>query len=566
MLRCKSDGLVVHPHYICDGQVQCRMFQDDERMCKDSQILECPTGCTCVGQTAHCNASGLVTNRRVPQLLGLIVELHYVNLELLKRSADLRVLAVFHIRVTSNVLYLIRKQLFLHRLTLRDNDMTAVEPYAFDGLHFLRDIEIKENSLHSISSNAFSGLNNVLQLNLSSLSIRSLGDYPFSEMNVLQIIDLSNNNIKRLKKTNFQTKRQITLLILINNSISYIETNTFTNFHIQHIVFNNLAIVCFVKSYQNNVTMSKLDICPKLLPNRYFTLLYVLVSLAIFISNFLVIIRHSKSAINHSILIQNLAIADTLYAGYLIVISVTHLQYSEQFPLYVQIWIASHMCKLSTFLFAVSILQSKIILLIMLYSYFKITKGALGRKASSKKRIYFTLIFLWTVTGSLVCAYVVFVKNNYSSCAPFLVNSTGPLVSYIAYVVSVTLIVITVVTVIVTYTAVISAIASSARSTNRIDTVMSQLQGLRFKRTISVLTCVLANSFVVVLPLLNFIDTSLAQKYDQAIYVLFVPLEACLNPFMYTLIPELKRKRTMWKQKKKNPNIIQDVNYVTVLK
>ena len=44
LLRCRGDGICVHPTDICDGIVHCLMSGDDEKLC---HMLPCPETCIC---------------------------------------------------------------------------------------------------------------------------------------------------------------------------------------------------------------------------------------------------------------------------------------------------------------------------------------------------------------------------------------------------------------------------------------------------------------------------------------------------------------------------------------
>ena len=56
LLYCKEDDICIHEHQYCDGIVHCQLSRDDEFLCENEQ---CPSGCTCHGQTVFCPSDGM---------------------------------------------------------------------------------------------------------------------------------------------------------------------------------------------------------------------------------------------------------------------------------------------------------------------------------------------------------------------------------------------------------------------------------------------------------------------------------------------------------------------------
>lgn len=138
-------------------------------------------------------------------------------------------------------------------LSLSDNGMQVIEPYAFLGLPGLRVLDLSHNQLNSISARAFHGLPELRSLYLNdtvspaavtqlsiALNIQSLRN--------LRRLELAGNRLKSVLLMRFDIYNLHTL-VLVNNSIQSIGWENVTNLYQQrnlrvYLSFNPFRCTC----------------------------------------------------------------------------------------------------------------------------------------------------------------------------------------------------------------------------------------------------------------------------------------------------------------------------------
>ncbi|XP_063592201.1 slit homolog 2 protein-like [Penaeus indicus] len=159
-------------------------------------IITCPFGCFCLSETkVICNKGSLES---IPDNLPATVE----ELKFSRNPLP---------GLTSDMFRRWRK---LRTLTLDDNAIRDIKPFAFRGLASLHEISIQNNPLTELPQFSFAGLENVSLINLSKNRIEAIHPYVFAGSRNLGIINLKENPLIRVEARAFSGLRNIHFIYL----------------------------------------------------------------------------------------------------------------------------------------------------------------------------------------------------------------------------------------------------------------------------------------------------------------------------------------------------------------
>ncbi|XP_062136572.1 protein slit isoform X1 [Drosophila sulfurigaster albostrigata] len=142
---------------------ECRMDSD------------CPAMCQCEGTTVDCAGRGL---KEIPR----DIPLH--TTELLLNDNELG-------RINSDGLF--GRLPHLVKLELKRNQLTGIEPNAFEGASRIQDLQLGENKIKEISNKMFLGLHQLKTLNLYDNQISCVMPGSFEHLNSLTSLNLASN-------------------------------------------------------------------------------------------------------------------------------------------------------------------------------------------------------------------------------------------------------------------------------------------------------------------------------------------------------------------------------------
>jgi Leucine-rich repeat (LRR) protein len=169
-------------------------------------------------------------------------------------------------------------------ITLDDNEIEDIEPFAFEGLPAVRGINISGNnlkilkpdtfrslqslnSLRLISSNVevvmpetFRDLDNLVELNLSNNSIKMLEDDVFLDLPLLEVLILTHNQIHTIKKEIFNGLHEMKILNLSFNDLTYLKTASFKGLNkLENLdLSHNKISVTEIDTFQNLTNLVRL--------------------------------------------------------------------------------------------------------------------------------------------------------------------------------------------------------------------------------------------------------------------------------------------------------------------
>ncbi|XP_039229234.1 protein slit isoform X3 [Drosophila yakuba] len=142
---------------------ECRMDSD------------CPAMCHCEGTTVDCTGRGL---KEIPR----DIPLH--TTELLLNDNELG-------RISSDGLF--GRLPHLVKLELKRNQLTGIEPNAFEGASHIQELQLGENKIKEISNKMFLGLHQLKTLNLYDNQISCVMPGSFEHLNSLTSLNLASN-------------------------------------------------------------------------------------------------------------------------------------------------------------------------------------------------------------------------------------------------------------------------------------------------------------------------------------------------------------------------------------
>ena len=205
LLKCSQDNLCVHPYYIYDGNVQCLLSQDDERIIDLVNLPQCSN----VGFTVQC----IKVNITLQNILDLSLKLQYlqlVSVTLQYHDAMFQhFIIIYLLNLTSTLLQAgLTSSLFqglttLRTLILKNAGIRSIESNAFVDLTVLELLDLQDNYLQVINPLTFNGIHTLDNLDLSMLHIEELQSCTFCVVHAIDYLDVSMNDLTVLHAFSF---------------------------------------------------------------------------------------------------------------------------------------------------------------------------------------------------------------------------------------------------------------------------------------------------------------------------------------------------------------------------
>ena len=107
----------------------------------------------------------------------------------------------------------------LEYLDLGRNQISVLDPLAFDGLDQLTVLKLDDNRFTTVPSNAFTIIPHLLELHLGQNGIQSLEADVFRDLSRLSILDLTGANIYNVSNLGFRGLRRLQVLRLGKNAL-----------------------------------------------------------------------------------------------------------------------------------------------------------------------------------------------------------------------------------------------------------------------------------------------------------------------------------------------------------
>ncbi len=183
-----------------------------------------------------------LSNQRINSLEGLLyvpeiekcqaLDLHHNQISSIQPGAfqgltNLEWLHLDHNQISSIQPGTFQELVSLRRIHLNNNQITSIQPGSFQGLSQLEKLLLNNNRITSIQPGTFQGLQNLGVLELDHNQISSIQPGTFQGLSKLWELNLKNNQISTIQPGTFQGLTNLLSLILRNNQISTIQPGSF---------------------------------------------------------------------------------------------------------------------------------------------------------------------------------------------------------------------------------------------------------------------------------------------------------------------------------------------------
>ncbi|CAG5131361.1 unnamed protein product [Candidula unifasciata] len=380
---CKDSRVCVHMDLVCDKFPHCPKG-DDELNCR----MTCRTGFLCVGgaisvynydrntpltslsfidrRTRYLNLSGLILTEIFPIAF---LELSMDNLNaLILTECKIKELGNFtDIFTGTNSVRSILGLSSVHTLDLSYNDIQHINEHSLlKTMYNLRVINLSHNRrLTEINPMAFqlSGLQSALQyIDLSYTQIKTTGQL-FNQLASLLFLNLSNTQLMDLNEETFSTASHLKLQILDLRSIdiTYLHPDTFKGVMISTGMYTDTYSLCCPQvrgtGIHSDVCHSPVDplsSCSDLMGEVFKRILLWLVGLVAIIGNLIVIvyrIKWTRSLLTkaYGMFVVHLAVSDVIMGIYLLIIASADLYYRDTYIWYERQWRRHTVCQIAGF-------------------------------------------------------------------------------------------------------------------------------------------------------------------------------------------------------------------------
>ncbi|KAF7494318.1 Putative G-protein coupled receptor [Sarcoptes scabiei] len=325
----------------CNERLDCPVLSDwaDEQLCPFfcSENRQCP----CIDTTINCSDQALskIPEHIEDQILRMILKGNQLGLNL--------------------TLNMFNKLDRMHMIDLSENQIQFIPPGLFRKLWKLRILSLNGNQIRSIREHAFSGLTSLKTLDLSNQRIISLQKNSFNGLRSLKNLDLSNNLLLELYDGVFSGLSNVISIDLHLNKIKNIGSKTFQGLNsLKQINFDEFRFCCLTKFVENCYPPpNEFSSCEDLMSNTILRIcIWCLGSIALIGNLFVIMWRLKYQTINrvHSFLIINLALGDLLMGIYLLIIASVDSYYRGLYFIADAYWRQSSLCHFAGFLSTLS--------------------------------------------------------------------------------------------------------------------------------------------------------------------------------------------------------------------
>ena len=427
LLRCRDDGVCVHPTNICDGVVHCLISRDDEKLC---EILPCPGNCVCRGTVVKCTDLKNMNDLSVMTTAVVFTEILFSQKTSFGYFSHLLYLSITNCRFVNNV---ISNDVFTaspHMLTMviRYSGVKFVRKNSFQSMISLEILDLFGNELYEIHSFSFNGLLSLVTLDLSKFKIVTVYAFAFSGMTKLKFLDLSTNLISTITSSAYYGIISIQIIDLRYNHLLFIEDLKLFSMSSMNAVTVYLdttlyccslhtQIGCFVDEHkvepQNCGPMVRVRMC-------YFNIVCSLSAIFIVLGIFFYQKTTCRSSSHFKILI-NLLLANIIQSSYLCIRDAL-LLFNQGESIYLNtIWLESVTCCMLNVIFFVGFTNTKVFLFLLVLDQLIAVKYVLKRHLWSRN-IFWCIICFWTVTIVIAIVQQTFIANHIALCLPVLLT------------------------------------------------------------------------------------------------------------------------------------------------
>ena len=550
--RCHSSRVCLHPDYVCDGMAHCPQ-RDDELLCG----FVCPTGCTCYGLAFFCNVRfsadkypqlrylSAVGSGMAPVLLTDNVALVYLSLADCQivsfqlpslpnlHSLDLSLNSIEHVHVDT-LLSVVR----LRTLILRNNPLTALfvwENISAVTASDLTYIDLSRIPLKQVAPSLSEVFPSLQTLNLSHTGLRDVGEGFFRHQQ-LRVLDLRGCPLTRIPRTMFQGLEQLQSVYGDNYKMCCKD--------ILPAGFN--LGQCFAPS-------DEISSCGDLLHSDVYRVILSLIAALSVVGNLASFVlrvlqmQNAKSS-GFAILVSHLCVADLSMGVYLAIIGLVDRVHMGSYLWNDNTWRHSITCTVAGFLCLLSSEVSAFIICVITLDRFLVLSFPFSRMRLQRGSAHLTCLVLWT-GGALIASVPLLPVTRHwqfyshtAVCVPLPVTKQ----TFAGHRYSFGVIIILNFLLFILIAAGQACVYLSVRANRLAATNGSkQAQDVRVARRL--ITIALSDFMcwfpVGLLGLLASRGYPISGEVNVVLVILVLPLNAALNPFLYTVNTLLDRRQ-----------------------
>ena len=429
LLRCRGEGICVHPTDICDGIVHCLMSRDDEKLC---DMLPCPETCICRATSFKCydfnninQISAMATVVILAQTLfnqkidfGYFLHLLYLNISNCN----------FANGVLSNGMF--ATSVHLLTVVIRQSGVQYVQSNSFENMIRLKVLELQSNKIYVIHSFSFIGLQSIINLDLSHFNITTIHALSFIGMFNLNNLNLSTNRISTITASTYYGLTSIQVIDLRYNHILFTEdfkllSLSSINDVIIHVYMDRTvyccalykSILCFVGEHKLEPHLCsplvKFDMC---YINNVFSFSIIFIDLAIFLFN-----KSTSKAGSHCTILKQLLMANLLQSSYILLRNVIFLFIKNENIYLNTIWLESILCNILNVIFFVGFVVTKLFLFMLVLDQLIAVRYVLKRHIWTGNVIW-CISSCWIITLLMAVLQQILVPNLTYTCTSILLT------------------------------------------------------------------------------------------------------------------------------------------------
>ena len=332
--------------YVCDGIPDC-YHGDDEFDCHHHL---CPTGCVCNNYIIHCEGEHL---RHIPQTSTSQLYILLANNTLTIDEATLDFhKSILKIDLSHNHLMRLnntfRNQSLLEHINISHNEIVYIARSHFETLTYLKVLDISYNRIRRLTDQIMYGLSSLIALDCSSNGLTYIGKHIFQNNISLQTVYLQGNDLSR---------KRISLDAF--SGIRFIDT----------LILDETYMCCFILSY-NSCTPLSSDaetlprVCSPLLETTLVKLVcwgYGVVSLACNALAFgIQVAKHKKEPSPRNVILIQQHLSDLFIGIHLLVVGLADSWYGSNYFIHQPDWMEGSICYFMTVLSMFSMSSSSL--------------------------------------------------------------------------------------------------------------------------------------------------------------------------------------------------------------
>ncbi|XP_066950886.1 G-protein coupled receptor GRL101-like [Macrobrachium rosenbergii] len=557
MFQCRS-GPCLDEAKQCDGNVDCPETWDDEDFCPFECSHEVPE-CLCHHLDANCSGLGL---RYFPDIEININRFYFADNQL---SVTLHAQPirghqqVVYLDLSRNQLQYLRNGTFsglwrLRILILSENNLRELTEGAFAGLHSLRNLQLDGNQIAYIGPVAFYGLSSLPTLDLSSQQLREIAPRAFVGLRNLTTLYLSDNYLVSLDEAVFTGLKNLQKLDLTNNELAILSGRTFNGLpRLAHLATDEWRWCCLVKQVETCLPEAdQFSSCEDLMSNIVLRVcIWILGLIALFGNSFVIFWRSIYSSGNkmHSFLIVNLGLGDLMMGVYLLIVAVVDLQYRGVYAAYEEAWRSSSLCQVAGFISTFSSELSVFTLTVITVDRLMVIKFPFGVRrlgGGVTKQVMGGVWVLVTLLAALPLTYLDYFKNFYGRsgvCLALHITNEKPNGWEYAVFIFLVLNLLSFSVIAVSYALMYAVARETRTAVGSGPEARPSESGMATRMTLIVATDAACWLPIIFLGIASLCGAAVPPKVFSWIAVFVLPLNAAVNPVLYTLSTAPVRKR-----------------------